>query len=98
MKRTILTAAVLAAALLAGCGGDSDDEQGICIDPATQQRVDDDACDSDGHTWVLVPHPPAVGQKASGYRAAPAGTRPSVRSRPNTVRRQPAQLSPARRR
>jgi len=40
---------VLVAAALTRCGGP--DNQAICVDPATQVRVDDDECDEDGSDY-----------------------------------------------
>jgi hypothetical protein len=75
-------AGVVAVALaVTGCGGEPEPEewQGICIDPRTELRLDDDACERDGGIYHVVFFPagmfaPAVGKKASGYRTAvPAG-------------------------
>lgn len=44
-SRTVpLGLTVLAASTLSGCGGDPD-VAAVCVDPQTQERVDDDQCD-----------------------------------------------------
>ena len=48
-KAVPLALTALLAASLTGCGGDEDpDNYAICVDPDTQQRVDDDRCDDGG--------------------------------------------------
>lgn len=37
--------AVAAATLVTGCAEDTPDYQAICVDPQTNQRIDDDECD-----------------------------------------------------
>ena len=81
--------AAFAALALTGCGGDPDpDYQGVCVDPQTEQRVDDERCDDDDGRggFGLVPfflffplgaRFPAIGQSYRGYpgytRNVPAG-------------------------
>ena len=49
-SRTVpLALTALLAASLTGCGEEEDpDNYAICVDPQTEQRVDDDLCDDDG--------------------------------------------------
>lgn len=74
----LTTAAVLAVATLAaGCGSDTSasasEYDAVCVDPTTQQRLDDDVCDDDDHDgYLLVFYPlghaiPPVGGHATGY-------------------------------
>lgn len=49
------------------------DQHGVCVDRATDQRVDDDECDDrsygGGYGWYFIPvgnRAPAVGQPISG--------------------------------
>ncbi len=59
MKNTIATVALTAmiAAGLAACGESSSDEPdyvGMCVHPETEERVDDDACDSDDSDYLTT--------------------------------------------
>lgn len=94
-----LVAAMTAAGLTA-CGmadaedGAEPDQLGVCVDPNTELRVDDDLCgdyDDDGHSssgffflWMSTGSShsvPAVGSKvpvAAGSRTLPPGARPAV--------------------
>jgi hypothetical protein len=68
----VVTAAL--AATLTGCAADQD-YTGICVDTATQERLDDEVCDDvdegyvgGGHGWFFIPAgrvAPAVGQPVS---------------------------------
>jgi hypothetical protein len=67
---------------LAGCGEDEPDHSAVCVDEATQVRVDDDRCDGDDHrgfVWFYYPihvSAPAVGSTVKGTAgtyAKPAG-------------------------
>lgn len=46
--------------VLVGCGSAKEEYQAICMDPVTQIRLDDDACDEDdddgylGYPWVFL--------------------------------------------
>jgi hypothetical protein len=83
---TLITAGLLTIGALTACGGD-DDYQGICIDPATQQRVNDEYCTTDRHDghhygWGYYPvgsRVPAVGHKAAGYKTTVPSGRSYVR-------------------
>lgn len=76
---------VLAASALTACG---EDGSAICVDPQTEQRVDDGSCDGvdedydgtgAGFYWFYIPSgtsAPAVGSSynpSSGYYKAPSG-------------------------
>ena len=82
--------AAFAALALTGCGSEDPDPdyQGVCVDPQTEQRVDDERCDDDdGRSGVgFVPfflffplgaRFPGIGQSYRGYpgsvRTVPAG-------------------------
>ena len=70
---------VMAAAALTGCAADEPDYAAICVDPITEERIDDDLCDDSddpsdyhgsggGFFWFYVntssSHPiPAVGSR-----------------------------------
>jgi hypothetical protein len=65
------------AANLTGCSSSSADYAAVCVDPDTQERVDDDQCDDDsdyhgggaGFFWYYLgasSRVPAVGQTATG--------------------------------
>ncbi|HET9658267.1 MAG TPA: hypothetical protein VFP72_23145, partial [Kineosporiaceae bacterium] len=67
---------IVTAAALSGCSGGNPDYRGVCVDPQTQRRVNDDKCDDGkgggghGGTWVFYRSGstvPAVGAHASGY-------------------------------
>lgn len=50
-KAVPLALTALLAATITGCGGEQEpDSYAICVDPQTQQRVDDDRCDDDDGT------------------------------------------------
>lgn len=85
-KTVALGLTVVAASVLTGCS--STDGAAICVDPATETRVDDDECDGvdedydgtgGGFFWFYMPHghsAPAVGSTynpSSGYYKAPSG-------------------------
>ena len=80
---------------LTGCGGDNDEQEfdnvAVCVDPRTEQRLDDSACDDDddrggggGFAWYYFGGinsgrtyvAPAVGQRVGGGTF----TKPSVGS------------------
>lgn len=74
-RRSTAVTVSLAAWVAAGLTGCSSgpDYQGVCVEPQTQRRVEDDNCrnDSSGGTgrWVYYrngSHAPAVGEAASG--------------------------------
>ena len=80
----VLGVTALLAPSLSGCGSDDDEaeNQAVCVDQETQQRVDDDQCDPDdyetrgsgvgsGFFWYFLGTQagrsyPAVGQRVSG--------------------------------
>ncbi len=81
-----LTLTVIAASALTGCS--TSDGSAICVDPVTEERVDDGSCDDvdedydgtgGGFYWFYIPSgtsAPAVGSKynpSSGYYKAPSG-------------------------
>ena len=80
-------AVVLATIGIVAASEDEDyDYAGVCVDRATQARLDDETCEDDdeggggsggAHGWYFVPRgvsAPAVGQRATGGSfAAPAG-------------------------
>ncbi|GAA1822666.1 tRNA-dihydrouridine synthase [Planosporangium flavigriseum] len=74
---TLGVTSLLAVALTGACGSQraGGDEYGaVCVDPQTQQRIDDDYCDDDTHYhsgggWYFIRSGrsyPAKGQKVSG--------------------------------
>lgn len=78
MRSTSISLGITAlmASSLTGCSS-SADYAAVCVDPETQQRVDDDECDDDadyngagsGFFWYYLgasSRVPAVGQTASG--------------------------------
>ena len=79
-----LGAVPLLATGLTGCGSDDDDYDysAVCVDQATQQRVDDDECDDDGrdgvHGWYFIPvgfYAGGIGQRVGGGSfATPSGS------------------------
>lgn len=73
---------------LAGCGEDEPENSAVCVDEASQVRVDDDRCD-DGHdhhgfVWFYYPFhvsAPAVGSSVKGTAGSftkPAGSYTTV--------------------
>lgn len=64
--------AALVAAGLTGCSS-GPDYQGVCVDPQTQRRIEDDNCKSNssgtGGRWLYFSNgsqAPAIGERASG--------------------------------
>ena len=73
----------LMASTLTGCGSDSADYAAVCVNPETEERVDDDQCDDDrdyngvggGFFWYYLgasSRVPSVGAPVSGgtYRGS----------------------------
>ena len=74
----------LMASTLTGCGSDSADYAAVCVNPETEERVDDDQCDDDrdyngvggGFFWYYLgasSRVPAIGAPVSGGTFRGAG-------------------------
>lgn len=86
-KSVTLGLTLVAASVFTGCAAEQDG-QAICVNPETEERVDDDSCDEDqedydgtgsGFFWFYMPagtSAPAVGSRynpSTGYYSAPKG-------------------------
>lgn len=71
-----LTLTALSASMLTGCAAGEPDAVAICMDPVTEERLDDDYCDDDGgsvaagYVWFYMlgssSHPvPGVGHRVT---------------------------------
>ena len=86
MKKSVAVPLVVTSMLatsLTGCAPAQEDPQyqGICVDPETEQRIDDDQCDDDEgrsggfggvglwYFFLLGSRFPAVGAPLAGYRS-----------------------------
>lgn len=80
--------AVLAASLVAYADDDDYDYSAVCVDQATEERIDDEYCDDDSssdggsaYVWYYIPsggHAPSVGSQARGGSFSDPGSRFSV--------------------